>query len=139
MGNCIAGRNLKYFVWFLVTSALFSFLSATACLFIAIFTNWDISDHILNFTTVVVVVYGYLMSFILFGMIFDYINLISNDITLNERIKYGYKLRTNAEKMNQMIVNKQIDNTNDKNMTYKQRLWVVLCDEPPKSVMFDHF
>lgn len=97
MGTCVAQRNLRYFIGFVGFTGLHAMEVGIVCLI-----NLFVSKLKLATTTglvdVVLLIYTAIIACMLLGMGGDYFVMIGNGMTLNEKLKYGHRMITNAEK-----------------------------------------
>ena len=128
-GTCIARRNIRYFVGFINFAGLYG-----ACAFLvslSILINRPGMNKLNPIATdgiIIIAGYGLIMSCMLVSMGFSYICMVGDQLTTNEKIKYGKRLMTDAEKEN-------------KGNNWKPAIKEIYCDafcRPlPKSLIFE--
>ena len=131
VGTCVAQRNLRYFVGFVGFTGLQALVVGIVSL-----VNLFVSKLNLSSTTclidVVLLIYTAIISCMLLGMSGDYCVMIGNGLTLNEQIKYGHRVITEAER-------KKEDNevrTSSQRSTFMNNICSSFCYLLPASDLF---
>ena len=98
-GTCIAERNLRYFIGFVTFSGLYG---AVACLVsMSILIGYPGLSGLNPLATVGIIIiagYGAIMACMLVSMGMSYIFMVGQELTTNEKIKYGGRIMTDAER-----------------------------------------
>jgi len=97
VGTCVAGRNIRYFVGFTSSTGL-SALLISLNLLVNMFIKGFTLESGIGLGSVFLLIYTAIISCMLIGMSGDYFVMIGKKITLNEKIKYGQRMITTAEK-----------------------------------------
>eukprot|EP01083_Nonionella_stella_P138830 422551_1 len=98
-GTCIAQRNIRYFVGFVTFAGLYGACAFLVCL--SILVDRPGMAHLNAMATVGIIIiagYGLLMACMLVSMGVSYVFMVGEQLTTNEKIKYGKRLMTDVEK-----------------------------------------
>ena len=98
-GTCIAERNIRYFVGFVSCSGLYGICAF--CVSLSILIAKPGMSNLNPLATVGIILlagYGAVMACMLISMGFSYVCMVGSQLTTNERIKYGGRLMTDAER-----------------------------------------
>ena len=98
-GTCIAQRNMRYFVGFVMFSGLFGMIASIVCLIMLIWIpSWSELNVISKGVAIFVLIYGTILAFLLLPSGMSWMINAGKQLTTNERIKYGHRLMTDAER-----------------------------------------
>ena len=128
-GTCIAERNIRYFVGFVFWAGTYGAVDLCVCLMILI--NRPGADRLNPAAMAGIVclaIYGAIMALLLVSMAISYIGMLADGLTMNEKIKHGRRLMTDAER-------KRVKEEGNKSLMaiYYQ----VLCGPLPESQIFE--
>jgi len=100
VGTCVAERNLRYFVGFVTSTGLLAMYVGLVCLANLFASKLKLSTTV-GLVDIVLLIFTAIIACMLIGMGGDYFFMIGNQITLNEKIKYGHRVVTAAQRQSE--------------------------------------
>ena len=98
-GTCIAERNIRYFIGFVTFAGLYGVCAFCVCLSILIAKpGMSNLNPMATIGIILIAGYGAIMACMLVSMGFSYICMVGQQLTTNEKIKYGGRLMTDNDK-----------------------------------------
>ena len=131
VGQCVAARNLRYFVGFVTTTGLQAFVCATTSLIIIFLPKFEIASGV-GLMNILLLIYCSIISCMLLGMSGDYFMMVGNRVTLNEKIKYGHRIMTKAEQERES----QFLQNESETSRFQRNLLTGFCGESEPSSIF---
>lgn len=133
VGQCVAARNLRYFVGFVTSAGTHAFVCSTTSLIIIFLPKFEIASEV-GLINILILIYCSIISCMLLGMSGDYFMMVGNRVTLNEKIKYGHRIMTRAEQeVESQFLQQQ---TMSETARFQRNLIMGFCGEPEQSAIF---
>ncbi len=129
-GTCIGERNIRYFVGFVFWAGTYG--AVALCISLLILINRPGADRLRSeamIGIVAIAIYGAIMAMLLVSMAISYIGMLAEGLTMNEKIKYGGKQMTDAER-------RKVKSEGGKR-SLMSIYYQVLCGPLPESLIFE--
>jgi len=127
VGTCVGERNIRYFVGFITTAGMYGVVCSIGMIMVLTDSpGIGQLNGLVALGAILLIVYGALFALTLIPMSCSYFSMIPKELTLNEKIKYGERQMTSAEREAQ----------NQNQPSNLNVLVHVLCLEKPHSQIY---